>query len=279
MIVVTAATGNVGKPLVEALAAAGEEVVSVSRRPLDHPPGGVRHVQADLSEPETLRPALEGADVVFLVLAGDVAAEGDAGALLDVVKTSGVRRVVLLSSQVAGTRPQAQSHAAFRQFEAAVHGSGLDWTVLRPGGFASNAFAYVPSIREGRAMSAPFADTGLPLVDPRDIAEAAAVVLRDPGHAGRTYQLTGPALVTPREQARAIGAAIGEEIAFTELTRDQAAAYMAQFMPEPLVAGTLDILGAPTADEQRVSADVPDLLGRPARSFDTWAADHAVAFR
>lgn len=274
MIVVTGATGNVGRQVVEGLVAAGEEVVGVSRS-AQAAAGGqplVRHVRGDLAEPDGLRGAFEGADALFLLVAGDAP-----HAVLDVAKSAGVRRVVLLSSQGAGTRPAAYPHPA--GFEAAVRGSGLEWTVLRPGGFASNAFAWAEPVRTRRTAFAPFGDVAMPVVDPADIAAAAVAVLRGDGHAGRTYVLTGPAALSPREQVRAIGAALGEDVAFVELSRAEARERMVAFMPEQVADATLGILGDPRPEEQAVSPDVARLLGRPAGTFADWAARHVAAFR
>lgn len=281
MIVVTGASGNVGRPLVEALAAAGEKVTAVSRSPLTHElPGGVRHVRADLADPGTLGPALEDADTLFVLVAGELLGGGAPAAdVLAAAREAGVRRVVLLSSQINGTRPDALSHGRLREFEEAVRASGLDWTILRPGAFASNAYAWIESVRTRRTVIAPFAEVALPVVDPADISAVAAVVLREQGHSGRTYELTGPAAVTPREQAEALAAALGEEVGLVELTREQARAHMAAFMPEPVIEGTLDILGAPLPDEQRVSPDVERVLGRRAGSFAGWAERNVHAFR
>jgi uncharacterized protein YbjT (DUF2867 family) len=272
MITVTGAGGNVGRPLVQALTAAGEQVTAVARRPAAAASPGVRYQQADLAEPDSLKPALDGAQALFLLVAGQ-----EPGRIIEVARASGVRRVVLLSSQGAGTRPAAYQPAA--AFEAAVRASGLAWTVLRPGGFDTNALAWAPLVRAERTVAAPFGDTGLPVVDPADIATAAAAVLRDAAHAGRTYELTGPAPVSPRQQAAAIGAALGEPVGFTELTREQARAQFTQFMPGPVADATLGILGDPRPAEQRVSPDLARLLDGPAASFADWAARHAAAFR
>lgn len=105
------------------------------------------------------------------------------------------------------------------------------------------------------------------------------MVLRDEGHTGQTYELTGPAAVTPREQATALSEALGEPVGFVELTREQAREHMAQFMPEPVIDGTLDILGEPLPAEQRISPDVERILGRPAGSFAGWAKRNAPAFK
>ncbi|MEU6408832.1 NAD(P)H-binding protein [Microbispora sp. NPDC046933] len=271
MIVVTGATGNVGRPLVALLTAAGERVTAVSRRAAE-PPRGVRHVRADLDDPAGLKDAFDGADALFLLVAGQ-----DPQAILDAARAGGVRRVVLLSSQGAGTRPEFYRHPA--AFEDAVRRSGLEWTILRPGGFHSNAYAWAESIRRGDAVAAPFGDIGLPTVDPADIAEVAAVVLCEDGHVGRTYELTGPAQATPRERAAAIGAALGAPVRFAEQTREEARAQMLGFMPEQVVEGTLAILGEPTEAELRVSPDVERVLGRAPLSFADWAGRNVAAFR
>ncbi|MGW1210224.1 NAD(P)H-binding protein [Streptomyces sp. NPDC002499] len=281
MIVVTGATGNAGRSLVRTLAAAGERVTATSRGISDADvPEGVRYRQADLIDPESLRPVLEGADALFLQNGGPSAHLLNPRDLVDVAKAGGVRRVVLLSSQGVATRPESASHGdTARSIEDAVRQSGMDWTVLRPGGFDSNAYAWADSVRTRREIAAPFADVGLPTIDPDDIAEVAAAALREDGHAGRIYELTGPALSTPRERAEAIAAALGEPVRFVEQTRDEARAQMLQFMPEPVVETTLSILGAPNPAEQRISPDVERVLGRAPRTFTEWAQDHIAAFR
>ncbi|MES4901858.1 MULTISPECIES: NAD(P)H-binding protein [unclassified Streptomyces] len=282
MIVVTGATGNVGRALVRMLTEPEAEpevkaqvpVTAVSRHITDADvPPGVRAVAADLADPAGLRGAFEGAEALFLLVAGE-----DPDALLEVAKSAGIRRVVLLSSQGAGTRPEAYGHP--RRFEAAVRESGLDWTVLRSGGMASNAFAWAEPIRTRREAAAPFGDVGLPFIDPEDVAAVAAVVLRDQApHQGAVHTLTGPAPTTPRERAAAIAAALGEPVRFTEQTREEAHELMARFMPLPVVEGTLAILGEPTEDERRVSPDAERVLGRAPRTFAAWAERNIAAFR
>lgn len=281
MIVVTGATGNVGRPLVQSLIGAGEEVRAVSRRSPEHGlPEGVRHFPLDLADAESLRPALDGADTLFLCPAGDLlVSAGSPETLVKTAKSAGVERIVLLSSQASKTRPTAMSHARLREFENVLTASGVSTTILRPGGFASNTYAYVPTVKANRTVFAPFGNVGLPLIDPADIAAVASVVLRDASHAGNVYLLTGPARISPREQAAAIGAAIGEELKFIELTREQALGKMLEFMPEPVAEGTLDILGAPTDEELAVSPDVEKVLGRAPASYAEWAKRNSFVFK
>ncbi|MFI2205640.1 SDR family oxidoreductase [Streptomyces sp. NPDC020192] len=281
MITVTGATGNVGRTLVELLAEAGEEVVAVSRRPRPaHHADGVRWARADVGDAGSMRPALAGARALFILLGGELNARGESpNALLDAATDAGIEQVVLVSSQVSATRPEALSHARLREFEAAVRASGRSFTILRPGGFASNAFAWAESVRTKRTIFAPFGDVALPVVDPADIAAVAATVLREDRHAGRAYELTGPELISPRQQAAALSEALGDEVTFVELSREDAHAHMARFMPEQAVTGTLDVLGVPLPAEQKISPDVEAVLHRPAAAFSEWVARNLTAFR
>ncbi|MEC4018007.1 SDR family oxidoreductase [Streptomyces sp. H27-D2] len=279
MIVVTGATGNVGRPLTQALAEAGEQVTAVSRHAAAMP-DGVRHVAADLAEPTSLTPALDGAKALFLLLSGNLhASDARPTDIIALAAARGVRRVVLLSSQGVATRPLGPSRVAMRKVEEALRGSGLDWTVLRPGGFASNALAWAESVRTQETVAAPFGDVGVPVVDPADIAEVAAACLLDDRHTGGVYELTGPEVITPRQQAAAIAAALGSPVRFHELTRDEAKATMTQFVPMELADDTLDIISAPNPTELRISPDVERVLGRAPRPFNDWVARNIAAFR
>ncbi|MEU6332387.1 NAD(P)H-binding protein [Streptomyces sp. NPDC047049] len=279
MIVVTGATGNVGRPLTRALAEVGEQVTAVSRRAAAVP-DGVRHVAADLAEPAGLAPALDGAKALFLLLSGDLHAPGARPAdIIGLARASGVRRIVLLSSQGVATRPLGPSRVAMRALEDALRESGLDWAVLRPGGFASNALAWAESVRTQGTVAAPFGDVGVPVVDPADIAQVAAACLLDDRHTGGVYELTGPEVITPRQQTEAIAAALGSPVRFHELTRDEAKAAMTRFVPAELADDTLDIIAAPNPAELRISPDVERVLGRAPRPFDGWVARNIAAFR
>lgn len=275
MIVVTGATGNIGRPLTKALAEAGEQVVAVSRHAAEVP-DGVRHVQADLSDPASLD--LRGAKALFLLLSGDLHAVGAGPAeIVERAAAQGVRRVVLLSSLGVRTRPFGTTRVELRGLEDVVRGSGLDWAVLRPGGFASNALWWAEAVRAQRTVAAPFGDTALPIIDPADIAEVAATALLSDRNG--FLELTGPEVITPRQQARAIADALGEPVRFHELTRAEARAGLEQLMPGELADDTLDILGSPTEDELQVSPDVEKVLGRAPRTFADWVERHVEAFR
>jgi uncharacterized protein YbjT (DUF2867 family) len=279
MIVVTGATGNVGRPLTRALAERGQQVTAVSRHAAEVP-DGVRHVVADLADPAGVEPALVGAKALFLLLSGDLHAVGANPAdIIGQAAALGVRRVVLLSTLGVATRPFGTTRIAMRALEDVLRESGLDWTILRPGGFASNALWWAESVRSQRVVAAPFGDTGVPIIDPVDIAEVAAACLLDDLHTGGVYELTGPEVITPRGQAEAIAAALGSPVRFHELTREEAKAGMTRSMPGELADDTLDILGSPSPAELRVSPDVHRVLGRAPHTFAHWAARTVDAFR
>ncbi|MFG2978031.1 NAD(P)H-binding protein [Streptomyces sp. NPDC048331] len=249
---------------------------------------GVEHVippcrvtASDLTEPATLEPALAGAKALFLLLSADLHDPGATAPAEIVARAAagGVRRVVLLSTQGVATRPYGATRITMRALEERIQESGMEWSVLRPGGFASNALWWAPSVRTRRVVAAPFADVGVPVVDPWDIADVAAACLLEDRHLGGVYELTGPQVITPRRQARTIATALGAPLRFHDLTREEAKAAMTRAMPAELADDTLDILGAPTEAERRVGPAVRQVLNRPARPFADRVSRDIAAFR
>lgn len=281
MITVTGATGNVGRALVDALLVKGHPVTAVSRGASAPLPAGlrIRSVTADLADPTSLLPALEGTQALFVLVAASAIPTVDGPRVLAAARAAGVRRAVFLSSQGVATRSGAVAYAPMADLEEAIRNSGLEWSILRAGGFHTNMVAWAESIRSTKAVYAPFGDVALPSVDPRDIAEVAAAVLTDDTHAGRIYTLTGPEATTPRERTAALANALGHPLSFVEISRDQAREHMLQSMPEPIADTTLDILGEPTPDEVAVTPDAATILRRSPRSFHTWADRHTDLFQ
>lgn len=203
----------------------------------------------------------------------------DIDRLLQEARRAGVRRVVLLSSQIVSTRPHLPSHAGLARLEGAVRASGLKWTVLQASGIMSNDLWWAATVRDHRTVFTPYADVALPVVAPYDLASVAAAVLSDGGHAGRTYVLTGPEDLSPRDRAALLGSTLGTDLDLVELTDDDAKAELSKQMPEPVAEGTLQILGHPTAEERAVSTTVTEILGRPATEYAAWLDHVAGAFR
>ena len=270
-VLVTGATGNVGRHLIAELLAAGRPVRALTRHPERADlPDGVEVVEGDLTVPESLGPALDGATALHLITTG-----GDGFAPLrtgpDIVKlatAAGVRRVTVLWSGVKGP------------VEEAVEASGLEWTLLQPVEFMSNALQWAESIRTEGVAREPFGRQRAAVVHEADIAGVAATALLEGGHGGRSYTLTGPEALTVPERVAAIGAAIGRELRYVELTEEEARERMRRLgATEEVVDFVVGWHADPPASAYTVVPTVEEVTGRPARTFAQWAAEHADAFR
>jgi uncharacterized protein YbjT (DUF2867 family) len=273
-ILVTGATGNVGRHLVARLLAAHGQVRALTRQPGNETnlPPGVDIVQGDLADPGSLGPALAGVERMFLF---PVAATADAVA--EHAAASGVRHVVVLSSDAVTDGTDTQYHLPVEQ---AVEKSGMDWTHVRPGEFALNKLTtWGNSIRaDGVVRSAYPTARGVP-VHEADIADVAATALLHHGHAGAAYTVTGPRSMTPQEQVEELSAGLRRPLAFVAVTPEEARAdLVGQGFPAHIADYLLSFQRGWVDDPPAVSHDVPRVLGRPARSLAQWAADHAGDF-
>lgn len=277
MILVTGATGNIGSALLRQLHTSGFTRLRGLTRDAARVsfPSGVEAVEGDLAQPDSLKPALDGVRSLFLLRG--LGAEAD---VLMAARQAGVEHVVLVSSITVQTHPHLPATAENLAVEQLLRDSGMAWTILRPTQFASNALWWAQSIREHGTVRVPYADIGLPTIHPADIAAVARVALTEPGHQGRTYALTGPERITPRRQIEAIAAAVGREVAFVEISRQEAHLQMASFMGEQTADAVLDLMGGDINDELlKVRDTVPRITGSPARPFQQWASENGAAFR
>ncbi|MEV7008813.1 NAD(P)H-binding protein [Streptosporangium sp. NPDC051022] len=281
MILVTGATGNVGRSLVSQLRNAGVAVRALARTPESAAlPDGVEAVRGDLTAPDTLEAALDGIDAVFLVWPA-LSAE-TAPPVLDVIARH-ARRIVYLSAHGVPDEPGREVdpiigfHSAV---ERSIEGTGLEWTFLRAGGFAANTLGWAAQIRADGVVRWPYGEAARSLVHEHDIAAVAVRALTEDGHAGAKYHLTGPEVLTQAEQVRVIGEVIGRPLRWEEISRETARERMlAEGWPAAFADGALDAWAGLVARPEVVSPAVEKLTGTPARTFREWAADHADAFR
>jgi uncharacterized protein YbjT (DUF2867 family) len=167
-------------------------------------------------------------------------------------------------------------HAGIERLIAA---SGLASTIVRPGMFASNALHWWGAqIRDGDVVRWPYGAAETAPIDERDIAALAARALYQDGHAGGDYVLTGPESLSQAEQVSIIAETIGRPIRFEELSPDEFRRETEGRWPPPVVNMLLNAWGAAIGQPAFVTSTVADILGRPARTFRQWAADHADAF-
>lgn len=290
-ILVTGATGNVGRQVVAGLVRAGRTVRAMTREPrTGRLPDSVEVVQGDFERPESWRAALDGVQSVYLFPL--VSAATDHGFVDEAVK-AGVTRFVVHSAAAAGFAPGTggdgalgrhltEEREAHRGLELLAEASGAEWTQVRPGLLAANALRWADLIRTERVVREPYASAGYPVVHEADVADVAVAALLTDDHVGAAYTVTGPVKVSQAEQVTAIGAAIGVRVRFEELDpaeartrwlRDGLDEQTADWMIA-LLADAVDGTGAlpPTDTYQRVT-------GRPSRTFAQWAKDHAADFR
>jgi len=274
VIVVTGATGNVGGELVRALAAQGDVAVrAVARRPDPSTfPPAVEVAAADLTDPASLRPALDGARRLFL-LGGFATPE-----LLARAREAGVGHVVLLTSRcvVAGRSDNAITRM-WLDAEAVVRSSGLAWTILRPSGFHSNALRWLPQLQAGDVVQAPWPAVAIASIDPADIAAVAAVALTEPGYEGTALPLSGPQAVTPADQVAVLADALGRPLRYEPLADDDARARMAaDGTPAPFIDAFFRFFSDGEFDDAPVVDTVRALTGREPRTFAAWASAHVA---
>jgi uncharacterized protein YbjT (DUF2867 family) len=278
MMLVTGATGNVGRRVVQRLIAAGHRVRAVTRDPSRaNLPAEVQVEAADLTDPETLRPHLDAVEAVFLVwpFVDPAAAVRLAPRLADVLAGSGSPRVVYLSAASA----EADPDSFWAVVERAITASGLLWTMLRPTGIATNTLGWAGSIRAEGVVRWPYGAAARSMVHEDDIAAVAVEALTSDRHDKQTYVLSGPETVTQAEQVRIIGEAIGRDLHWQDVPARAVRPMLAVAMGSPAFAdAALAGWAALVQTPEQVTGDVAAVLGRPARTFAQWAADHAADF-
>ena len=276
MILVTGATGNAGGAVVRALLGTGERVRGLVRREADRSrlPAGVEAVTGDLDEPGTLRAALRDVRAVFLL-----SGYRDMPGALAEMRRAGVDRVVLLSCSAAPDGDLSNAIARYHIVsEHAVRESGVPFTFIQPNAFMSNTFRWIPQLREGDVIRAPFARVRAAMIDPDDVGAVAALALTSTGHEGRAYRLSGPESLLPADCVAVLADVLGRELRLEAQTDADARAEMSATMPPEYVEAFFRFYADGDLDESDVLATVRDLTRRRPRRFEQWAIAHADRF-
>jgi uncharacterized protein YbjT (DUF2867 family) len=283
-ILVTGATGRVGRLVVDELLRAGVTVRALTRRPEQAAlPDGTEVVGGDLTDPASLHAALEGAPAVFLVWTAAAATASAVVARLAAHPSGQRRRVVYLSSPHQTPHPFFQQPNSLRglhaEIERLLSASTVDAVVLRPGMFASNArHWWAPQIRNGDVVRWPYAAAETAPIDERDIAAVAVRTLLDDRHAGGDYVLTGPESLSQAAQVRAIGDAIGRPLRLDEMSPDEFRCEIAGAWPRSVADMLLGAWQATLGHPAFVTSAVEEITGSRPRTFYQWATDNAAAF-
>jgi len=279
VILVTGATGNIGRPVVTPLLRTGAVVRALTRDPASPGlPGGVDVMRGDLSAPDTLDACLNGVDAVFLLWPGLTA--DLAPAVLDAISKH-ARRLVFLSS--LGIRDDLERqpdpiNALHADIEHVIEQSGLEWTFLRPGGFATNTLWWAPQIRADGVVRWAYGACARASIHERDLAAVAVRVLTGEGYGAAKYLLTGPQTLTQVEQVQIISEVISRPLRFEEIAPEAMRSQLLTRLPPAVVDGALTYWARLVTEPELVSPMVEEITGAPARPFREWVRDHASDF-
>jgi uncharacterized protein YbjT (DUF2867 family) len=282
-VLVTGATGTVGRHVVRALQDRGLEPRAFVRDPAqaaDVLGPDVELAVGDFADRASLDRALEGVARVF-VSCGNVPGQvGHECTAIDAACAAGVERVVKLS----GPRPADGSPIPFERWHAQIErhliASGIPWVLLRPCTYMTNLLMHADAVRHTGRLMAPAGAAEIAFVDPRDVAACAAAALAEPGHVCSAYALTGPAAITFEQIARELSAATDRPVAYVDVPEPDARAGMvAAGLPEPVADAILAIFAVQRAGVMaRTSDTVRALTGREPRAFARFAHEHAELF-
>jgi uncharacterized protein YbjT (DUF2867 family) len=280
MILVTGATGNVGRELIPLLLETKQPVRVLVRdlRKVAHLNASVERIVGDLDQPETLIPAIQGVERIYLMT---YETRQDIH-LLQAAKRAGVQHIVKLSTLEA-TDHKIQVGKWHYEREELIRASGLDWTFLRPGMFMSNSIEWwAESIKGQGSVFFPGGKKGkIAPVDPRDVAQVAASALTQPGHTGQAYELTGTELFTIGEMVQVIARVLGKPIQYIDIPPIAAKLFMLKTgMDKSLVNALMEMLGTLRRNEGAIVTDtVQHITGQPSRTFEAWCREHRRAFQ
>jgi uncharacterized protein YbjT (DUF2867 family) len=241
---------------------------------------GVEATVADLGDPASLSPALDGVDTVYVATPCTPELAEQEGNLAHAAAAAGVGHLVKLS--VIGAAEDApitfgRLHGAA---EDAVKSAGVPWTMLRPNGFMQNTLAWAAQIGSG-AIRGPVMRARWAIVDVRDIAAAAVAVLDGPGeHAGREYVLTGPEAGTPHEQVEVLAELLERPLDTVDVPIETAQEQMrAAGVPDQNVDWLGELWHMYAANlAAEVSPDVERVTGRAPYTFRQFAEDHKTVW-
>lgn len=284
MILITGATGNVGRATAQSLLSLGKPVRVAVREPSKLPSSiadSAEVVTADLGRSEDLAHALSGVTKALLVTPNGEGQEQLERGFIEQAAAANVAHVTKISSMEAAPDVRSAIPRSHYRSEEYLRASGMDWTMLRPSFFMQNLLIWSTAIREQGCFALPLGDAQTSLIDARDVGKAAASSLSSDTHRNRTYELTGPELMTFDEVAAVITEQTGKTVRYLAQSSDEFRALLERIVPSTWQVDALVALFAQIADGAlaRRSGDYRALTGASATRLSQFVADYAGALR
>jgi uncharacterized protein YbjT (DUF2867 family) len=283
MILVTGASGNVGKAVLSEVARSGAKHKAMYRSANEaaKAPAGTQTVVGDFAKKETIAAALPDVDAVYLVCSPIPDLPQLETNVIEACRAVGVRHIVLNSALGAEDYPQSFP-SWHRKVEDKLKDSGISFTILRPNSFHQNVVTYfAPSIRAQGVFYSSMGNARVSFIDVRDIALVAAKALAGGEHNGKTYELNGPEALSYAEVAEKISKHAGRPVQYVDIPVDaQRKAMLDQGMPAWQVDALLDLQAYYTSGKGgKVDQLLPRLLGRQPINMDRFLGEFAGEFR
>ncbi len=279
-VLVTGATGNTGSGLVPALRKAGVDVRAFVQDEAKAQPLkdlGAEIVVGDLDQPETIAPAVDGVDKIYLLTWNGPTQAQQAINVIQAAKKAGNPHIVRHSMWGSEKSRIVQQGD---QVEAALSSSGLPWTLLQPTFFMQNLMMAAQTIASDGMLYWDTGDGKLGMIDLRDIVDTALAVLTGDGHEGKSYILTGPEAVSMHDVANTFSKVLGKKVTYVSVPGEAALQSMLSMgFPEWIARGYGELMvGFSQGFASRTTDNVATLTGHPARSIEQFARDYAQVF-
>lgn len=281
-ILVTGGTGTVGSQVAKELLARKVDISVLTRDASKALPAGVKAIQGNLQEVATVRRVFAGFDAVFLLNVVGLAEASEGLMALTGMRLAGVKRVVYLSVHHADKAAWLPHFGSKVGVEEALKVSGIPFTILRPNNFYQNDNWVRDAILQHGVYAQPYGDAGMSRVDVRDIAEAAAIALTEPGHEGETYDLVGPEILTATKTAEIWSRVLGRPIAYAGNDLDAWEQQAVQYMPAVVAFDFREMFqyfqdhGLKASPE--AIARQTKLLGHAPRAYEPFVRETAAAW-
>ncbi|MFE8600695.1 SDR family oxidoreductase [Archangium violaceum] len=281
MILVTGATGAIGRYLVHQLLQEGVPFRALVRDAARGRGLGCEYVVGDFDAPDTLRAALVGVDRLLLNGSVHEAMAGQQKRVVDAAAQAGVAHIVKISAAEASAHSERSINRWHADIEQHLEASGIAWSSLRPTFFMQNLLGYAPAIQQEGRIHGAYGSGRLAMVDCSDIAACAAALLTGSVGSPGVFVVTGPEALTFTQVAERFTTALGKPVTYMDRPVEYFVdALRTRGVPEPIADSFGKMMRAFAADAAaELTPVVRKLTGRPPRTLDTFLAQHLEVFR